>query len=112
MEKLSKFIVKMCFAITNAVGSIPAFVITILALIFVYALLFIQGFVKWNDGVGLFSNTFGSDVELITGIGSMVMLNVLHKAHKKNVANKNTLEHHGEALARIEKHLGIKSQEK
>lgn len=95
---MSQFITKICLTITNAFGSIPAFVLVIIALTYVFVMLFIQGFNKWNTGIGLFSNSLGSDVELITGVGSMVLLNQAHQQRKKQ--NKK--------LDQIHKHLGIK----
>jgi low affinity Fe/Cu permease len=67
----------------HIVGNPITFVLCILAVIIVYAVVPFQGYAKWNTGVGLFFNTLSSSFELITGVGAVVGVVVLHKAHKK-----------------------------
>ena len=67
----------------HIVGNPITFVLCILAVILVYAVIPFQGYAKWNTGVGLFFNTLSSSFELITGVGAVVGVVVLHKAHKK-----------------------------
>jgi hypothetical protein len=69
----------ICTGITNAFSSETCFVIVVIWLVVLYAFLFIDGYAKWNLGIGLFANTNGSNVELITGVGSMVMIARLHR---------------------------------
>lgn len=69
----------------NIVGNPITFVVAILAVFVVYALIpFVGGYNKWNTGVGLFFNTLSSSFELITGIGAVVGVVVLHKNHQKH----------------------------
>lgn len=67
----------------HIVGNPITFVLCILAVILVYAIIPFQGYAKWNTGAGLFFNTLSSSFELITGVGAVVGVVVLHKAHKK-----------------------------
>ena len=67
----------------HIVGNPITFVLCILAVVIVYAFVPLQGYAKWNTGVGLFFNTLSSSFELITGVGAVVGVVVLHKAHKK-----------------------------
>lgn len=67
----------------HIVGNPITFVLCIVAVILVYAVIPLQGYAKWNTGVGLFFNTLSSSFELITGVGAVVGVVVLHKAHKK-----------------------------
>lgn len=68
-------------------GHEVTFVIVVITLLIVYGALLVQGYHKWNTGIGLFSNTNGSNLELITGVGSMYLLREtrkLRKAHKED----------------------------
>lgn len=67
----------------HIVGNPITFVICIVAVILVYAIIPFQGYAKWNTGAGLFFNTLSSSFELITGVGAVVGVVALHKAHKK-----------------------------
>ncbi|HUB93477.1 MAG TPA: hypothetical protein VMB52_03155 [Verrucomicrobiae bacterium] len=84
------------------VGNPITFVLCILAVVIVYAVIPFQGYAKWNTGVGLFFNTLSSSFELITGVGAVVGVVVLHKAHKKQ---KKTLD---ELHSKIDKLLAKK----
>jgi low affinity Fe/Cu permease len=68
----------------HIVGNPVTFVICILAVVAVYAAIpVVGGYNKWNTGLGLFFNTLSSSFELITGVGAVVGVVVLHKAHQK-----------------------------
>ena len=77
----------ICEDLTNLMGHEVTFLIVVISLLVVYGALLIQGYHKWNTGIGLFSNTNGSNLELITGVGSMYLLREtrkLRKAHKQD----------------------------
>lgn len=76
----------------NIMGNVWTFVASILFVVVIYLLLFIQGYQKWNITTGLFSNTLESSFELITGIGAIVAVVSLHQAHKKS--HKETMALH------------------
>lgn len=106
VKKLSGVIVGICKTITDATGSITAFVIVMLWLVYLYILLPIQGFAKWNSGIGLFGNTNGSNVELITGVGSVLLLNLGAKKAKQHHEEMKKLAsaHHQEVRAFHQQH--------
>jgi len=67
----------------NIVGNPITFIIAILSVVVVYAAIpLVGGYTKWNTGLGLFFNTLSSSFELITGVGAVVGVVVLHKAVK------------------------------
>ena len=84
MKKLMNIIIKVCSIVTNFASSPVLFVLILLWLVVLYAFLPIVGYQAWNAGIGLFGNTNGSNFELITGAGAMVMLGIQAKAHKKH----------------------------
>ena len=64
----------------NIVGNPITFVLCILSVFAVYAAIpLVGGYNKWNTGLGLFFNTLSSSFELITGVGAVVGVVVLHK---------------------------------
>lgn len=67
----------------HIVGNPITFVLAILSVAIVYAMIPVVGYAKWNTGIGLFYNTLSSSFELITGVGAVVGVVVLHKAHQK-----------------------------
>lgn len=88
MKKLMPIIIKICSVTTNIASSPVLFVGILLWLGVLYAFLPIVGYAKWNSGIGLFGNSNGSNFELITGAGAMVMLGIQakhHLDHKKSL---------------------------
>lgn len=81
---VSGAITRFCTGLTNAFGSETCFVLVVIWLAVVYAFLFVDGYTRWNLGIGLFSNSNGSNIELITGVGSMVMIRALHKGKTRH----------------------------
>lgn len=75
----------------QVVGSVVTFLICVLFVAVIYILMFIQGYTKWNTGVGLFSNTLESSFELITGVGAVVAVVSLHKKHKEHTKSLEEL---------------------
>lgn len=76
----------------NIVGNPITFVLAILSVVIVYALIPVVSYAKWNTGIGLFYNTLSSSFELITGVGAVVGVVVLHKKHN-NTQNSITQLH-------------------
>lgn len=77
----------------NIVGNPITFVLCILSVVLVYlAIPLVGGYAKWNTGLGLFFNTLSSSFELITGVGAVVGVVVLHKKHN-NTQNSITQLH-------------------
>ena len=81
----------ICEDLTNIMGHEVTFLIVVIALIGVYGALIIQGYTKWNTGIGLFSNTNGSNLELITGVGSMYLLRETRKLRKSHKQDNDAL---------------------
>lgn len=93
MKKFMNIIIKICFLVTGFASSPVLFVLILVWLVVLYAFLPIVGYTAWNSGIGLFGNTNGSNFELITGAGAMVMLGVQakkHKAHKQSLDDLHT----------------------
>lgn len=67
----------------HIVGNPITFVIAIISVAAIYSLLLFMPYTKWNTGPGLFYNTLSSSFELITGVGAVVGVVVLHSKHKK-----------------------------
>jgi hypothetical protein len=87
-KNMMSIVIKICSTVTNIASSPVLFVLILVWLIILYAFLPIVGYAKWNAGIGLFGNTNGSNFELITGAGAMVMLGLQakhNKAHKKSL---------------------------
>lgn len=92
------FITRVCTGLTNACGSEWCFIAVMIWLIVVYVFLPIDGYARWNLGIGLFSNSNGSNLELVTGVGSMVMI----RSIRKHQAESRRHQHrHAQELARL-----------
>ena len=86
----------------NIVGNPITFVLAILSVVIVYSLIPFQGYASWNTGIGLFYNTLSSSFELITGVGAVVGVVVLHKKIKKHIADST--QRHADLLDMHETH--------
>jgi hypothetical protein len=84
----------------NIVGNPITFIFAILSVAVVYAAIpLVGGYTKWNTGLGLFFNTLSSSFELITGVGAVVGVVVLHKSVKAH------REHSRQSFAEIRARL-------
>lgn len=73
----------------TVVGSPWTYLFCIATVVFVYLLIPLQGYSKWNLTSGLFFNTTSSSVELITGVGAVVGVYAVRRAqhqHEKALA--------------------------
>lgn len=87
----------------NIVGNAFTFVLAIIAVLIVYAAIpFVGGYGAWNTGLGLFFNTLSSSFELITGIGAVVGVVVLHRKVKNHVTE--SAQRHADLLDMHETH--------
>lgn len=106
MKNFNKKIATFALWINNRIVGNPwTFILSILFVFGIYALLPIQGYTKWNLTTGIFGNTAESSFELITGVGAVVGIALLHERHKE-VRKEN--QNMNEKLDLIHKHLGIK----
>lgn len=81
----------ICQDLVDVVGHPFTFITVLLILVGVYVMLALQGYNKWNNGIGLFSNTNGSNFELLTGVGSMYLLAEARRQRKHDKADKAAL---------------------
>jgi hypothetical protein len=92
----------------NIVGNPITFIVAILSVVIVYAAIpLVGGYTKWNTGLGLFFNTLSSSFELITGVGAVVGVVVLHKAVKAHRAHSR--QHFAEIHDKLDALLGEKA---
>jgi hypothetical protein len=89
----------------NIVGNPITFIIAILSVVIVYAAIpLVGGYTKWNTGLGLFFNTLSSSFELITGVGAVVGVVVLHKSVKAHRASSR--QHFAEIHEKLDALMG------
>lgn len=82
------------------------FMLVIVLLAIVYAQLPIEGFQKWNTGIGLFMNTNGSNFELLTGVGAgLAVFSKISKHHKK--IEETQAKHHKEVMKVLKEHIHV-----
>lgn len=95
----------------NIVGNPITFIIAILSVVIVYAAIpVVGGYTKWNTGLGLFFNTLSSSFELITGVGAVVGVVVLHKAVKAH--REHSRQHFAEIHDKLDALMGQKDTPK
>lgn len=83
----------------NVVGRPITLVLAIASVVIVYACIpIVGGYGKWNTGLGLFFNTLSSSFELITGVGAVVGVTVLHAKGKKRDQSIGELHEKVEAV--------------
>jgi len=95
----------------NIVGNPITFILAILSVVVVYAAIpLVGGYTKWNTGLGLFFNTLSSSFELITGVGAVVGVVVLHKSVKAH--REHTRQHFAEVHDKLDALLSEKDSPK
>jgi hypothetical protein len=87
----------------HVVGSPWTYLICIALVVFVDALIPLQGYDKWNLTSGLFFNTQSSSVELITGVGAVCGVYAVRRSQKEHREETKALhEAHRSLLEKVE----------